>query len=71
MAYEDTIIITGSASDDIVNMCIAANIHSLLEKPIKGYALQLAVRAIVDKYIQFAKKLLRDPALAEILESLP
>ena len=70
MAYEDTIIITGSASDDIVNMCIAANIHYLLEKPIKAYALQLAVRAIVDKYIQFAKKLLRDPSLAEILENL-
>jgi response regulator of citrate/malate metabolism len=65
MAYEDTIIITGNASDDVVNMCIASDITYLLEKPIKPYALQLAVRAIVAKYIKFAKRLLQDPSLAE------
>lgn len=65
MAHEDTIIITGNASDDVVNMCVASDITYLLEKPIRSYALQLAVRAIVSKYIRFAKKLLQDPVLAE------
>jgi response regulator of citrate/malate metabolism len=64
MAYEDTIIISGNASDDVVNMCIASNITYLLEKPVKAYALQLAVRAIVMKYIRFAKKLVEDPDFA-------
>ena len=65
MAHEDTIIITGNASDDVVNMCVASDITYLLEKPIRSYALQLSVRAIVAKYIRFAKKLMQDPALAE------
>jgi response regulator of citrate/malate metabolism len=64
-AYEDAIIITGKASDDIVNMCIASNVNYLLEKPIKPFALQLAIRAIVGKYLEFAKRLLRDPDFAE------
>jgi response regulator of citrate/malate metabolism len=63
--YEDTILITGKASDDIVDMCVASNVNYLLEKPIKAYALQLAVRSLVTKYIHFSKKLLRDPAFAE------
>ncbi|MBN1612959.1 MAG: response regulator [Deltaproteobacteria bacterium] len=65
MAYEDTIIITGNASTDVVNMCIASNITYLIEKPIRIYALQLSIRAIVAKYIRFAKRLLADPVLAE------
>ena len=65
MAHQDTIIITGDASDEVVDMCIASDITYLLEKPIRPYALQLAVRAIVSKYIKFAKKLLLDPTLAE------
>lgn len=65
MAYEDTIIMTGKASDDVVNMCIASNITYLIEKPTRAYTLQLAVRAIVAKYIRFAKKLMEDPVLAE------
>jgi len=65
MAHEDTIIITGHANDDVVNMCVASDITYLLEKPIRSYALQLAIRAIVAKYIKFAKRLLGDPALAE------
>ena len=64
-AYEDSIIISGNASDDVVNMCVASNITYLLEKPVKAYALQLAVRAIVTKYIKFAKRLLDDPDFAE------
>jgi response regulator of citrate/malate metabolism len=65
MAFEDTIIISGNASDDVVNMCVASNITYLLEKPVKAYALQLAVRAIVSKYIRFAKRLLEDPEFAQ------
>lgn len=65
MAYEDAIMITGNANDDVVNMCVAANIAYLLEKPVKAYALQFAVRAIVNKYIKFAKRLLGDPEFAE------
>lgn len=70
MAAEDTIIITGNASDDVVNMCVASDITCLLEKPIRSYALQLAVRAIVAKYIKFAKKLLKDPVLAQSVASI-
>lgn len=68
MAYEDAIIITGNAGDDVVNMCVASDITHLLEKPIRSYALQLAVRSIVSKYIRFAKRLLQDPILAESIE---
>jgi response regulator of citrate/malate metabolism len=64
-AAEDTVIITGNASDDIVNMCVASNVTYLLEKPIKGYTLKFAVRAIVGKYIRFAKRLLHDPHYAK------
>jgi len=64
-AHEDTIIISGNASDDVVNMCLASNVNYLLEKPLKPYALQLAVRAITAKYLDFAKKLLHDRQYAE------
>jgi len=69
-AHEDTIMITGYASDDVVNMCVASDVHHLLEKPIKPYALQLAVRAIVAKYLKFAEKLLRDPSFADSVPRL-
>ena len=64
-AHEDTIIISGNASDDVVNMCLASNVNYLLEKPVKPYALQLAVRAITAKYLDFAKKLMQDADFAE------
>lgn len=64
-AHEDTIMISGNASDDVVNMCLASNVNYLLEKPIKPYALQLGVRAITAKYLEFAKKLLEDATFAE------
>ena len=64
-ASEDTVIITGNASDDIVNMCIASNITYLIEKPMKAYTLKLAVRAIVGKYLRFAKRLLGDSDYAD------
>ena len=69
-AHEDAIIISGNASDDVVNMCLASKVNYLLEKPIKPYALQLAVRAITDKYLDFAKKLLRDPTYADSVTRL-
>ena len=69
-AHEDAIIISGKASEDIVDMCLASNVTYLLEKPVKPYALQLAVRAITAKYLNFAKKLLRDPSLAKSISRL-
>jgi response regulator of citrate/malate metabolism len=64
-APQDTIVMTGNANDEVVDMCISSDITYLLEKPIRPYALQLAVRAIAAKYAKFAKKLLLDPALAD------
>jgi len=59
-AYEDSIMITGYCNDDIVDMCVAAGINHLLEKPIRPYVLQLAVRAIASKYRIFANRLIND-----------
>jgi CheY-like chemotaxis protein len=64
-AHADAIIITGNASDDVVNMCVASDVNHLLEKPVRPYALQLAVRAIAEKYLKFAKRLFNDPAYAQ------
>ena len=61
---EDTIIITGNASDEVVDQCIDAGVGHLLEKPVRAYALKLAVLAIVTKYLRFAKILLQDAAFA-------
>jgi CheY-like chemotaxis protein len=69
-AHEDTIMISGAASDDVVNMCLASNVNYLLEKPIKPYALQLSVRAITAKYLDFAKKLSQDSTFAESVAKL-
>jgi response regulator of citrate/malate metabolism len=66
-APEDTIIITGNASEDVVNMCVASDVTHLLEKPVKPYELQLAVRAIVAKYMKFARKVLHDPNFAAVV----
>lgn len=69
-AHQDAIIISGKASEDVVDMCLASNVTYLLEKPLKPYALQLAVRAITAKYLDFAKKLLRDPSFAQSIARL-
>jgi CheY-like chemotaxis protein len=69
-AHEDAIIISGNANVDVVNMCLASNVSYLLEKPVKPYALQLAVRAITAKYLDFAKKLIDDPDFAESVARL-
>jgi DNA-binding NtrC family response regulator len=66
-APEDTIIMTGHASEDVVNMCVASDVTHLLEKPVKPYELQLAVRAIVAKYMKFARKVLHDPEFAALV----
>lgn len=68
-AHEDSIIITGNATDDVVNMCVASDVNYLLEKPVKSYALQLAVRSIVTKYMHFAKRL-RHPEFASNMMQL-
>jgi DNA-binding NarL/FixJ family response regulator len=60
-APEDTIMITANASDEVVDMCVAGEVNHLLEKPLRPYALQLAVRAIASKYLNFAKRLREDP----------
>jgi DNA-binding NtrC family response regulator len=70
MAYEDAIIITGNASEDVVQMCVSMDITYLIEKPIRLHTLQLAVRSIVSKYTKFAKRVMMDPVLAETLNSL-
>jgi DNA-binding NtrC family response regulator len=69
-AHEDSIIISGNASEDVVNMCLASRVNYLLEKPIKPYALQLAVKAITGKYLNFAKKLLQDSTYAADIAKL-
>lgn len=61
---DDAFLITGNASDDVVDMCVASDVNHLLEKPIRPYALQLAVRSIAMKYIRFAKRLTQDPDFA-------
>jgi CheY-like chemotaxis protein len=66
-ANPDTIMITGSASDDVVDMCVASGVNHLLEKPVRPYALQLAIRSIVSKYLKFAKLLLTNPDFAETI----
>ncbi len=60
--YEDAIMITGNASEEVVDMCVAADINYLLEKPVRPYALQLAVRAIASKYTKFAGRLMGNQA---------
>lgn len=68
--YEDAVIITGDASDEVVNTCVASGISHLLEKPVRAYALQLAIRAIVGKYLNFSRKLLNDPGFADMVAGL-
>ena len=68
--YEDTIMISGNANEDVVNMCLASNVNYLLEKPVKPYALQLAVRAINAKYLAFARKLIHNPTFAATVARL-
>ncbi|KIX15584.1 response regulator [Dethiosulfatarculus sandiegensis] len=70
MAPQDTVVITGQASDDVVDLCITTGVNHLFEKPVRRYALQLAIRAIASKYISFAQKLMQDPDFAADVKRL-
>ncbi|PKN33794.1 MAG: hypothetical protein CVU61_11805 [Deltaproteobacteria bacterium HGW-Deltaproteobacteria-19] len=61
---DDAGVCIGSAGD-IVNMCLVAGIDSLLEKPIRPFVLEPAVRAIVSKYLHVTGKLSLNPDFAE------
>lgn len=69
-AHLDTIMITGKAGDDVVDMCVASDVNHLLEKPVRPYALQLALRSIINKYLRFAKMLLSDNEFAQSVEMI-
>lgn len=69
-AHQDAIVITGNASEDVVNMCVASDVTHLLEKPVKYFALQLAVRSLVAKYLTFSKRLLQDPDFAAVVAKM-
>lgn len=69
-AHKDAIVVTGNASEDVVNMCMASNVNYLLEKPLRPFALQFAVRAIAEKYITFAKLLMEDQEFASSVARL-
>ena len=56
--------------EDSVIACVASGINHLLEKPVRPYALQLAVRAIVSKYISFSRRLLDNPEFADLVSNL-
>jgi response regulator of citrate/malate metabolism len=58
--HDDTVMITGNANTDVVDMCVASGINHLLEKPMRPYVLQLAVRSIASKYTTFANRLLNN-----------
>jgi response regulator of citrate/malate metabolism len=68
--YADTVMVTGDASDEVVNTCVASGVNHLLEKPVRAYALQLAVRAVVSKYINFSRILLDNPNYAGVMSEL-
>ena len=70
MAADDAIIITGKADQEVVDRCMQARVNHLLEKPVRAYAFQFAVRAITSKYERFAPRLLNDPEFAASLVSL-
>jgi hypothetical protein len=49
---------------------MASDVYYLLEKPIRSYALQFAIRAIVTKYIRFAKRILADASFAHSVDRI-
>ena len=63
--HDDTIIISGNAGEDVVDMCVASGIRYLLEKPVQKYSLQLAIRSILNKYLQLSQKLLEEADFEE------
>ncbi len=59
-----------SDSDILCVLLCALNKKPYSKKPVKPYALKLAVRAITGKYLDFAKKLMQDSAYAESVARL-
>lgn len=70
MAFQDSIIITGWASDQLVERCMEAEVGFLLEKPITHHALMFSVRSIVLRYMKFAKRLMKDQVFAQSVDGL-
>ncbi len=70
MAFQDAIIVTGKASEEVVEMCMRQEVAFLLEKPVEIYALRFAVRSIVSRYQKFARRIMKDPAFAEDVDGL-
>ncbi|MGD8562216.1 MAG: response regulator [Desulfarculaceae bacterium] len=70
MAAQDTVIITGSASEEVVEKCMDSGVNYLLEKPVKRYAFQFALRAIASKYLAMAQILKGQSHLADDLHHL-
>lgn len=64
MAAADTVIVTGRASQEMVRRCLDLGVSHLLEKPVRQYALQLAIQSIAAKYLRFAPQLLSDSSFA-------
>lgn len=69
-AHQDAVLVTGKAGAEVVDACVASGVHYLIEKPIEKYALQLAVRSIVAKYLDFSKRLLEDPEFARAVKNI-
>jgi DNA-binding NtrC family response regulator len=70
MAFQDSIIITGRASEEVVDLCMREEVAFLLEKPVEMYALRFAVRSIVSRYHKFARRIMRDPVFAQDVDGL-
>ena len=64
------IIISGEASDRVVNLCLESGVNYLLEKPIRRYALELAIRSIATKYLRFAETIQTDPEFARWVQAV-
>ena len=45
-------------------------INHLLEKPVKAYALQFGIRAVAEKYLKFARKLMKNSEFADTVAGL-
>jgi response regulator RpfG family c-di-GMP phosphodiesterase len=67
---QDTIILTGADTPDILQSCREWGVHHVLVKPFEIHQLELAVRSIVSKYTAFAPMILRDDALMSKVSGL-
>ncbi len=70
LAAEDTVIVAGMATEEIVERCLDLGITHLLEKPVNPFGLELAVRSVVAKYTNFLDILSKDPDLEEMVKNI-